>query len=81
MTFFFSSVDSVYTERYMKTPLLNPQGYIDSAVNNMTGFKDTKYLLAHGTGDDNGKKEKSQTKGIFQLIMKHSSFPTHCCFG
>ncbi|KAI7893265.1 dipeptidyl peptidase IV N-terminal region-domain-containing protein [Mucor mucedo] len=45
--------DSVYTERYMKTPLLNPQGYIDSAVNNMTGFRDTKYLLAHGTGDDN----------------------------
>ncbi|KAG0169048.1 hypothetical protein DFQ30_004041 [Apophysomyces sp. BC1015] len=45
--------DSVYTERYMLTPELNNQGYIDSAVNNMTGFENAKYLLVHGTGDDN----------------------------
>ncbi|CAO3681278.1 unnamed protein product [Rhizopus stolonifer] len=45
--------DSVYTERYMMTPELNPEGYEHSAVNNMTGFKDHKYLLIHGTGDDN----------------------------
>lgn len=48
-------LDSVYTERYMKTPELNPVGYENSAVNNMTGFRNAKYLLAHGTGDDNGK--------------------------
>ncbi|KAI9335874.1 dipeptidyl peptidase IV N-terminal region-domain-containing protein [Pilaira anomala] len=46
--------DSVYTERYMKTPELNLDGYTNSAVNNMTGFNNAKYLLAHGTGDDNG---------------------------
>ncbi|KAI8644674.1 dipeptidyl peptidase IV N-terminal region-domain-containing protein [Parasitella parasitica] len=45
--------DSVYTERYMKTPKLNPIGYEHSAVNNMTGFRNVKYLVAHGTGDDN----------------------------
>ncbi|KAF7724474.1 hypothetical protein EC973_000983 [Apophysomyces ossiformis] len=45
--------DSIYTERYMLTPELNPQGYVDSAVNNMTGFENAKYLLVHGTGDDN----------------------------
>ncbi|RCI03344.1 hypothetical protein CU098_011828 [Rhizopus stolonifer] len=45
--------DSVYTERYMKTPALNPKGYEVSAVNNMTGFRNARYLLAHGTGDDN----------------------------
>ncbi|ORY96450.1 dipeptidyl peptidase IV N-terminal region-domain-containing protein [Syncephalastrum racemosum] len=45
--------DSIYTERYMSTPQLNPQGYETSAVNNMTGFENVKYLLAHGTGDDN----------------------------
>ncbi|KAK4510874.1 uncharacterized protein ATC70_005309 [Mucor velutinosus] len=45
--------DSVYTERYMMTPKLNPVGYENSAVNNMTGFRNAKYLLAHGTGDDN----------------------------
>lgn len=39
----------------MKTPKLNPVGYENSAVNNMTGFENAKYLLAHGTGDDNGK--------------------------
>jgi dipeptidyl aminopeptidase/acylaminoacyl peptidase len=53
---FFLDLDSVYTERYMKTPKLNPQGYEQSAVNNMTGFRNAKYLLAHGTGDDNGNR-------------------------
>jgi dipeptidyl aminopeptidase/acylaminoacyl peptidase len=53
---FFYTLDSVYTERYMLTPELNPDGYETSAVNNMTGFRNAKYLLAHGTGDDNGKK-------------------------
>lgn len=42
----------------MKTPQLNPDGYIQSAVNNMTGFQDTNFLLVHGTGDDNGKSKK-----------------------
>ncbi|KAI8372297.1 dipeptidyl peptidase IV N-terminal region-domain-containing protein [Choanephora cucurbitarum] len=45
--------DSVYTERYMKTPELNPEGYAHSAVDKMEGFKNARYLLAHGTGDDN----------------------------
>ncbi|KAI8981579.1 dipeptidyl peptidase IV N-terminal region-domain-containing protein [Pilobolus umbonatus] len=47
--------DSIYTERYMSTPQLNEQGYIHSAVNNMTGFGKSRFLLIHGTGDDNGK--------------------------
>ncbi|KAI8968392.1 dipeptidyl peptidase IV N-terminal region-domain-containing protein [Mycotypha africana] len=45
--------DSIYTERYMSTPELNPQGYAQSAVNNMTGFENARYLVIHGTGDDN----------------------------
>ncbi|CAO3598198.1 unnamed protein product [Absidia cylindrospora] len=45
--------DSIYTERYMSTPQLNPQGYVSSAVNNMTGFANSKFLLVHGTADDN----------------------------
>ncbi|KAI9303710.1 dipeptidyl peptidase IV N-terminal region-domain-containing protein [Cunninghamella echinulata] len=47
--------DSIYTERYMLTPKMNPTGYTNSAVNNMTGFANSKFLLIHGTGDDNGK--------------------------
>ncbi|CAO3645247.1 unnamed protein product [Cunninghamella echinulata] len=45
--------DSIYTERYMLTPKMNPIGYTNSAVNNMTGFANSKFLLIHGTGDDN----------------------------
>ncbi|KAI8098851.1 dipeptidyl peptidase IV N-terminal region-domain-containing protein [Halteromyces radiatus] len=45
--------DSIYTERYMLTPDMNMDGYQQSAVNNMTGFDHAKYLLIHGTGDDN----------------------------
>ncbi|KAH8925693.1 hypothetical protein BT69DRAFT_1331937 [Atractiella rhizophila] len=45
--------DSVYTERYMSTPELNPEGYEKAAVVNMDGFKQLDFVLAHGTGDDN----------------------------
>ncbi|CAG8521784.1 4694_t:CDS:10, partial [Racocetra fulgida] len=43
--------DSIYTERYMKTPALNPQGYQHSAITNMSGFDHAKFLVVHGTGD------------------------------
>ncbi|KAJ3283503.1 hypothetical protein HK104_010348 [Borealophlyctis nickersoniae] len=45
--------DSIYTERYMKTPQMNPTGYGISSVQKMEGFKNAKFLLVHGTGDDN----------------------------
>ncbi|KAI8824407.1 dipeptidyl peptidase IV N-terminal region-domain-containing protein [Fimicolochytrium jonesii] len=45
--------DSIYTERYMKTPRSNPKGYEGSAVTEMEGFRNAKYLLVHGTADDN----------------------------
>jgi dipeptidyl aminopeptidase len=45
--------DTIYTERYMKTPQLNPKGYQKSAVNDVTGFKKLNYLLVQGTADDN----------------------------
>jgi dipeptidyl aminopeptidase len=45
--------DSVYTERYMKTPQMNPEGYKSSAVAKMEGFRHSKLLLVHGTADDN----------------------------
>ncbi|KAI8883468.1 hypothetical protein K501DRAFT_333362 [Backusella circina FSU 941] len=48
--------DTIYTERYMLTPEMNPHGYETSAINNMTGFHHAKYLLIHGTGDDNDVK-------------------------
>jgi dipeptidyl-peptidase 4 len=45
--------DSIYTERYMKTPKDNPDGYASSAP--LLAAKDmaTKLLIMHGTSDDN----------------------------
>ncbi|KAJ1728246.1 Dpp4p [Coemansia biformis] len=45
--------DSVYTERYLKTPQENASGYAGSAVTNTTGFASARFLVQHGTGDDN----------------------------
>lgn len=45
--------DSIYTERYMRTPQENPDGYDkNSPINYAKGLKG-KYLLVHGTADDN----------------------------
>jgi dipeptidyl-peptidase-4 len=45
--------DSVYTERYMRTPKENPEGYEDNApLNNPEGIKG-KLLIVHGLADDN----------------------------
>ncbi|XP_078620730.1 dipeptidyl peptidase 4-like isoform X1 [Branchiostoma floridae x Branchiostoma japonicum] len=46
--------DSVYTERYMQHPQDNEKGYNDTIVmHHAENFKKAKYLLVHGTGDDN----------------------------
>ncbi|KAG4096474.1 hypothetical protein H8356DRAFT_1681984 [Neocallimastix lanati (nom. inval.)] len=45
--------DTLYTERYMKTLEDNKEGYINSAVRNVTGFNNVDFLLIHGTEDDN----------------------------
>jgi dipeptidyl-peptidase-4 len=47
--------DSLYTERYMKTPTLNPAGYNRSRVHDASGFKKIAggVVIQHGTGDDN----------------------------
>jgi dipeptidyl-peptidase 4 len=45
--------DNIYTERYMGTPQDNASGYDDnSPINHVEKLKG-KYLLIHGTGDDN----------------------------
>ncbi|TFK19411.1 dipeptidyl-peptidase [Coprinopsis marcescibilis] len=45
--------DTIYTERYMNLPALNPGGYVNASITNVTGFQNFDYLLAHGSGDDN----------------------------
>ena len=46
-------LDSIYTERYMNLPALNPGGYVNASVSNVTAYDKVDYLLAHGSGDDN----------------------------
>ena len=45
--------DNIYTERYMRTPQENPEGYDNNAPENMVDELKGKLLLVHGTGDDN----------------------------
>jgi dipeptidyl-peptidase 4 len=45
--------DTVYTERYLQTPQLNAGGYDDNSPISFPNGLQGKFLLIHGTGDDN----------------------------
>ncbi|MGE5345455.1 MAG: S9 family peptidase [Acidithiobacillales bacterium] len=45
--------DSIYTERYMKLPVENAEGYRDSSPLASAGRLGTALLIVHGTSDDN----------------------------
>ncbi|MFV5702886.1 S9 family peptidase [Flavobacterium sp. XS2P12] len=45
--------DSIYTERYMQTPQENPSGYDENSPINHVDKLKGKFLLIHGSGDDN----------------------------
>ena len=45
--------DTIYTERFMRTPQENPTGYDDNSPLNYAHLLKGKYLLIHGSGDDN----------------------------
>lgn len=45
--------DTIYTERFMQTPQLNPEGYKEGAPLEKAAKIKGNYLLVHGTGDDN----------------------------
>lgn len=45
--------DTIYTERYMRTPQENPSGYDDNSPFNYPEMLKGNYLLVHGSGDDN----------------------------
>jgi dipeptidyl-peptidase-4 len=61
--------DSLYTERYMKTPDINPEGYNRSRVHDATGFKNIAggVVIQHGTGDDNVHFQNSAA--LVDLLM------------
>lgn len=45
--------DTIYTERFMRTPAANPDGYRASSAVEKAGQLNGDLLVVHGTGDDN----------------------------
>jgi len=45
--------DTVYTERFLRTPQENPTGYDENSPINYANLLKGKFLLIHGSGDDN----------------------------
>ena len=62
--------DSVYTERYMNLPALNPDGYERTALDADAGDLRGALLLLHGTGDDNVHLQHSVQ--LIQALLQES---------
>lgn len=67
--------DNIYTERYMRTPQENPRGYDDNSPINHVEKIRGKYLLIHGTADDNVHFQNS-TQMISALVKANVDFET-----
>lgn len=65
--------DNIYTERYMRTPQENPTGYDDNSPLNFTNRIKGKYLIIHGTADDNVHFQNS-TQMISALVKSNIDF-------
>ena len=52
--------DNIYTERYMRTPRENEKGYDDNSPLNFTDRIKGKFLIIHGTADDNVHFQNSE---------------------
>ncbi len=65
--------DSVYTERYMQTPQENASGYDQNSPINHVGKLKGKFLLIHGSGDDNVHVQNSMQM-MEALIQANKQF-------
>ena len=65
--------DSIYTERYMQTPQENASGYDENSPINHVNKLKGKYLLIHGSGDDNVHVQNSMQM-IEALIQANKQF-------
>ena len=61
--------DNIYTERYMRTPQENASGYdVNSPINHVEKLKG-KYLLVHGSADDNVHYQNAEL--LINELIKH----------
>ena len=65
--------DTIYTERFMRTPQENPEGYDNESPFNYAELLKGQYLLVHGSGDDNVHVQNSM-RMIEALIQANKSF-------
>lgn len=65
--------DNIYTERFMRTPKENRNGYDDnSPINHVDKLKGA-YLLIHGSGDDNVHVQNTMEM-ISEMVRKNKQF-------
>jgi dipeptidyl-peptidase-4 len=67
--------DNIYTERYMRTPQENPKGYDDNSPINHVEKLTGKYLLVHGTADDNVHFQNT-VEMVSALVKENKPFQT-----
>ena len=65
--------DSIYTERFMQTPAENESGYDDNSPINHVARLKGKYMLVHGTGDDNVHFQNS-AEMVTALVKANKQF-------
>ena len=65
--------DNIYTERFMRTPQENPDGYDDNSPINHAEKLKGKLLLVHGMGDDNVHVQNS-TEMSEALVQANKQF-------
>ncbi len=65
--------DNIYTERYMRTPKENAKGYDDNSPINFVQNIRGRYLLIHGTADDNVHFQNS-TQMVMALVKANVDF-------
>ena len=62
--------DSIYTERYLSTPQDNSAGYDDNSPLTYAGDLSGRFLLVHGTADDNVHYQNAMR--FSSLLVSHN---------
>ncbi len=68
--------DTIYTERYMRTEEENPDGYKDNSPVNFAHLMKGKYLLVHGTADDNVHVQNAMEM-VNALVRENKQFDSY----
>jgi len=68
--------DNIYTERFMRTPQENPEGYDLNSPTTYASQLKGKYLLIHGTADDNVHFQNAMEliKGLNEAGVEYEQF-------